>query len=140
MKERVVLHRQFRFSVLAGLSCRADPAPGHPGQELVAVADAQDRNPQLQYSGIIMGRGGIVDAVGASGEDDALITLRPDLRRSDAAVRLDLREDVKVSHPPGDELVILPAEIQHQDLFHAARPLLPFRVRGRLAALGQEGR
>ncbi len=135
-EERVRSDPQFRFSVFAGPVRRADIAPGHPGQELVAVADPQDGDPQLQHGGIVMGRGGIVDAVRSAGKDDPPVTGLQDLRRADPIVRLDLREDVKLSYPTGDQLVVLPAEIQYQDLVHA---VIPFSDAEQELAVGGDG-
>lgn len=105
------------LAVLGGLG-GDDAAACHPGSQLAAVADAEDGNAQLQHLGIIMGRGHIIDAVGAAGKDDALVAPGLDLLRGNGVVLLDLRIHVQVTNPAGNQLIVLAAKIQDEDFFH----------------------
>ena len=77
-------------------------APEHLGQHLVAVADAQDRDPQVE-DGRVEGVGVLgVHRGRAAGEDDAHRAPGGHVGGGDAAGH-DLREDVGLAHPAGDE-------------------------------------
>ena len=107
---------QADFAVLRGL-CGDNGAAGHPCGELAAVANAQNGNAQLQNLRVIVGRGHIIDAIGAAGEDNALIAPVLDFLGGDRIVLFDLRIDVEIPDSAGDQLVILAAEVQNQNFF-----------------------
>ena len=107
---------QLDFAVLGGLG-GDDGAAGHPGGKLAAVANAQNGNAQLQNLRVIVGRGHIIDAIGAAGEDNALIAPVLDLLGGDRIVLFDLRVDVEIPDTAGDQLVILSAKVQNQNFF-----------------------
>ena len=96
-----------------------DRAAGHPGGELAAVANAKNGNAQLQNRRVIVGGGHIIDAVGAAGEDDALVVPGLDLSGGNGIVLLDLRIDMEIPDSAGDQLVILSAEVQHKNFFQS---------------------
>ena len=80
-----------------------------------AVADAEHRHAELEHR---LGRAQLVLLVGrgvAAREDDSL---RRELAHELVAdvVRMDLAEDVRLAHAPGDQLRDLRAEIEDQDL------------------------
>ena len=112
-----LIQNEVNLAVLAGLRGN-DGTAAHPGGELGAVADAENRNAQLQHLGVIVGGGHIIDAVGTAGEDDAAVTGSSNLLRSDAVVGLDFGVDVQVTNPAGNQLIILAAEVQNEDFFH----------------------
>ncbi len=106
---------------LAELGCpgAGHLAPEHLGQQLVAVADAQDGDAQFQdprvegvgVLGVHRGR--------AAGEDDAHRCPGGHVGSGDAA-RHDLREDPGLPHPAGDEAGVLRPEVEYQDPVEAA--------------------
>ena len=106
------------------LPSRDHLSPQAGGHELTAVADAQDGHPQRKDLRVRVRRAGGVDAVGPAGKDD-----RPGIEGADlpkgGLPGLHLAVDPAFPHPPGDELVILTAEIQDQDpfVFHRSFPL-----------------
>ena len=87
-----------------------DLSPQQVGHGLGAVADAQHRHPQLEHSLGAQGRPFLVDAVGPSGEEDALAVPQG---RWVGFIILDLAIDPQVSHPAGNELGVLAAKVQH---------------------------
>ena len=111
-----LLKVQLDFAVLGGLG-GDDGAAGHPGGELAAVANAQNGNAQLQNLRVIVGRGQIIDAIGAAGKDNALIAPVLDFLGGDRIVLFDLRIDVEIPDTAGDQLVILSAKVQNQNFF-----------------------
>ena len=96
-----------------------DRAAGHPGGELAAVANAENGNAQFQNRRVIVGGRHIIDAVGAAGEDDALVVPGLDLSGGNGIVLLDLRIDVEIPDSAGDQLVILSAKVQHKNFFQS---------------------
>ena len=104
------------LAVLGGLG-GDDTAADHPGCQLAAVADAQNGNAQLQDLGIVVGGGHIIHAVGAAGEDDALVAPGLDLLGGNGVVLFDLRVHMEIPDSAGDQLIILSAEVQNQDFF-----------------------
>ena len=86
------------------------------GQELHAVADAEDRHAELEEL-LGNGRGArLVDRLGPAGEDDPLG--REGLDRRQLHVEgMQLAVDVGLAHPPGDQLGVLGAEIENEDFF-----------------------
>ena len=103
-------HGHVNFAVLGGFG-GDDAALCHPADELGAVADAQNRDAQLQHHGIVVGGGHIEYAVGAAGEDDALIVPGLDFLRGDGIERFDLRVDMEIPDSAGDQLIVLTAEV-----------------------------
>ena len=103
---------------------RRDLAPQGVGHELAAVADPQHRHPQRKNRRVAQGRVRLVDAAGTSGENepDGVHAFELLQRRG---IGLDLAVHAALPDPPGDELVVLSAEVQHDDslVFHRA-PLL----------------
>ena len=99
------------FPVLPGgvVLGRGDLAAQIVGDELAAVADAQDRQ-ALQ-----------IDGLGAAGEDDADGFHRLQLSEG-RGVGLDLAVHIALPDPAGDELVVLSAEVDDKDLFHNIPP------------------
>lgn len=99
----------------------SDAAVTQPPQglrhKLAAVADAQNR--QSQGKDLRVDLGGIrrIDAVRPAGEDNPLGRKRPDLCQRHC-VRLDLTIYVTFTHTAGNQLVILAAEVQDQNLIH----------------------
>ena len=65
-------------------------------------------------AGSMRGRALDVDRLGAAAEDHAGGTAGRDLGRGDR-VRDDLGVDVRLAHPPGDELRVLRAEVDDED-------------------------
>ena len=109
---------QLDFAVFRGLGGN-DRAAGHPGGELAAIADAENGDSQLQHRGVIMRGGHIVDAVGAAGEDNALVVPGLDLLGGDCVVLLNLRVDVEIPDSAGNQLIILAAKVQNQNFFQS---------------------
>ena len=110
-----VVHEDLGLAVLA-LRSAADMAAQQVHHELTAVADAQHRYAPAEDLGVDGGRILQIDAVGASGEDDALGVLRLD----DGQVRLigiDLTVDIILADAARDELIVLAAKVQHDHGF-----------------------
>ena len=91
-----------------------DPAAQVVGHQLAAVADAQDGHAPGEDGRVHLGGLGIIHAVGAAGEDDADGVHGADLVQR-GGVGLHLAVDAALPDPAGDELVVLSAEIQHDD-------------------------
>ena len=84
--------------------------------QLHSVADAQHGQPEAEDFRIALRRARLVDAGRPAGEDDPLGgQLADPLGRE--VVADDLAIDVLLAHPPGDQLRVLRAEIEHQHLF-----------------------
>jgi len=97
--------------------CRAvDLAAQQLGHELEAVADAKHGDAELEDLGIDHWGAGLLDAVGAAGEDDSLGPEGADLLERHRA-GVDLAVDVQLPDPAGDELRVLRPEVEDQDLF-----------------------
>src|SRR3989442_2294962 len=108
-------HFQPRRSVLAVRA--AIDGPSHQlGHELQPVTDAEDRHDQLEDLRIDHRRAGLLDAVGAAGEDDALAPEGADLLERHRA-GMELAIDVQLADPSGDQLRVLRPEVEDQDLF-----------------------
>ena len=86
-------------------------------EQLHAVADAHDRNPELEQAHLQRRGAGSVDRSGAAGEDDAARFSRGHLLEGHV-VREQLAEDAAVAHPARDQLGVLPAVVQDEDLLH----------------------
>ena len=86
--------------------------------KLCAVAYAEDRDAELKKRLVVCHGIFAVHTFRTACQDYALIACRFDLlkRRS---VWADFRIYVVFSDATGDKLIILPAEVKHEDLFHA---------------------
>ena len=91
------------------------------GQDLAAVADAQDRHPQGEHPRVRLGRIRQIDAVGPAGEDDADGIEAADLLQGHV-VGVQLTIDLLLPDAPGDQLVILSTEIKDQNSLHCLLP------------------
>ena len=109
----LALAREAGRAVLALLGV-ADLAAELDGHDLLAVAEAKDRHAELEDARVQVGRVVGVHRGGAAGEDHRGRTLLRELGRGDVTGE-DLGVDVQVTHPAGDELPILGAEIQNRD-------------------------
>ena len=125
-------HGDLGRAVLARLG-RGHLAAQVMAEQLHAVADAQDRHAARQQTGRVrVGRAGVIDAVGAAREDDAL---RAAARPTSSAGRIPgqhLAIDVALAHAARDELAILRAIVHDDDrlmlppdLCHIGVPPLP---------------
>ena len=85
-------------------------------EELDAVADAQDRHPEAEQVRVDAGGVPVIDAPGASRQDDGLGGKLLDARqRHDVGV--DFAVNLEFPHPPGNELGVLGAEVQDEHFF-----------------------
>ena len=115
-----------RLAVLPGAVVLGggNPAPQMVGQELAAVADAQHGHAQGKDGRVHLGRGLQIDRVGAPGEDKADGLHFLELRQG-RGIGLDLAVHAALPDPPGDQLVVLPAEVQNNNsLMGQSRSLL----------------
>lgn len=101
------------FAPLAGLHLAAQLL----AHELHAVADAEDRHAEVEDRAVDAGRARLEDAVRPAREDDALrrVGLRPfrrDVERDDFGI------DVLFADAPRDELRVLRAVVENDDLVH----------------------
>ena len=112
--------RQLHLAVLADLGSAAGAAELMDHQ-LLAVADAEDGQAQLENG--VVERGGVrlKYRCGAAGEDDGGGAEGADVVHRHG-VGLDLTVDAAFTHAARDEQIVLPAEIQYQYLFHLSRP------------------
>ena len=103
-----------RLAVLPGgiVLGGGDPAAQQVGHQLAAVADAQDGHPPGKDFRVHLGRAVQIHRIGPPGEDNADGPHGPQLFQR-GGIGLYLAVHPALPHPPGDELVILPAEIQH---------------------------
>ena len=84
------------------------------GHQLTAVADAQDGHAPGENGRVHLGGFGIIHAVGATGKDDADGIHGADVRQR-GGVGLYLAVDAALPDPAGNELIVLSAEVQHDD-------------------------
>ena len=119
----VRVHEHLSLAVLA-LRCAADMAAQQMHHQLAAVADAQHRHTPVED--LRVDRGGIlqINAVGATGKDDALGVLRLDERQI-RLVGIDFTVDIVFADTAGNQLVVLAAEIQNDHGFVLHDILLP---------------
>ena len=89
-----------------------DGAAQHVRHQLRAVADAEHRNAQLEELPAAGGRICRVDAVWSAGQDNPLRSHRADLFHTHR-MRVNLTVHIAFADSAGDQLLILPAEIQH---------------------------
>ena len=110
---RPLLHREQAAAVLAP-GAVLDFAAEMVAHELHAVADAEDRQAEIEEGGIRLWRVLSINAGGAAAEDDA-----PRLEGGDFFGRQiaahDLRIDLTLAHPPRDDLRVLRTEIEDDD-------------------------
>ena len=118
------IKNRFGFAVFTGggILRRGDQPAERLRQQLTAVTDAEDRHAQLEDAGVGSGRIVEIHAVRSAGEDDADRIETADLVQGHV-VRMQLAVYMLLAHTPGDQLVILTAEIKDQDFLHAL--LLP---------------
>ena len=91
-----------------------DLAPQQVGHQLAAVADAQNGHAPGENFRVHLGGGVQIHAVGAAGEDDADGIHGLQLREG-SGVGLDFAVHAALPHPAGNELVVLSAEVQHDN-------------------------
>ena len=101
-----------------GASVLATSGAGHLatqllGDELGAVTDTQDRNPEVVDGRVDGRRRGLVDRLRAAGQDDARGAASGELGRA-GRVRDDFGVDVGLAHPAGDQLRVLGTEVDDQ--------------------------
>ena len=109
-----------RPAVLAGRRALHRAAERLAGQ-LHPVADAQHGQAEAEDFRVALRRARLVHAGRPAGKDHSLRGQFANPLGGDV-VPNDLAVDVLLPHPPGDQLGILRAEIQHQDLF-VGKPL-----------------
>src|SRR5262245_38388450 len=83
-------------------------------RKLQAVADAQNGDIQIEDLRIAVRGSLVVHAGRSAGENDAARGELGDTGRRQVMPH-DLAEDVEIAHAPGDELRVLPAEVEDQD-------------------------
>ena len=112
--------RQLHLAVLTDLGSAAGAAELMDHQ-LLAVADAENGQAQLENG--VVERGGVrlKHRRGAAGEDDGGGAEGADVVHRHG-VGLDLAVDAAFTHAARDEQIVLPAEIQYQYLVHLSRP------------------
>ncbi len=93
---------------------RATVPPEVAGQQLGAVADAEDRHAEVVDTGVDGGRPVDVDRGRPAGEDDPGGASLGELGGGDR-VGHDLAVDVGLADPTGDELGVLGAEVDDED-------------------------
>ena len=107
-------HFEARVAVLA-VRGAIDGAAEELGHELQAVADAKDRNAEVEHGAVDERRAGLLDAEGASGKYDPARLEGADLLHGHRA-GMDLAVDVQLANAAGDELRVLRTEIEDEDL------------------------
>ena len=106
------------FPVLPGgiILRRRDQTAQSMGDELTAVANAQNGNAQCKDGRVVFGRVVKINAVRSAGEDNADGRLCAQ-RLQRGSVGAHLTVDAALPYPAGDELIVLSAEIQNDDCF-----------------------
>ena len=112
-------HHQLRAAELPHLRALDAPAE-RERHELHAVTDAQHGDPELEQLGVELRRAVGVHRRRAAGEDQPLRLAAPDLLGPDV-VRQQLAEDAALADAPRDELRVLPAVVEDDDLVDRAR-------------------
>ena len=100
-------------------------AAKHVVDQLHAVADAQHRHAQPEHLHAQPRGVFAVDAVGPAGQDHALERVVPPGVDGRGVVQ-DLAVDPRLAHAAGDQLVVLAAEVQYDDLLGNRHPQAPF--------------
>ena len=114
-------HRQPRAAELPHLGA-LDPAAEREHQRLHAVADAEHGDPELEQLRVQPRGAGRVHRGGAAGEDQALGPAAAHLLDADV-VRQQLGEHAALAHAPRDQLRVLPAVVEDDDLVGRDRAL-----------------
>ena len=91
------------------------------GQQLAAVANAKNRNPQFKNGGVYLRRGGIIHAVWPTGKDNADGRFRLQLVQR-GGIGLNFAVHIALADAAGDELIVLSAKVQYDDFLHISRP------------------
>ena len=99
------------LTALGALDATAEGLDHH----LHAVTDPEDRDPELEELGPQRRRPLLVDRGGASGEDERPRVAEPD-PVDVGVVRKQLREDAALAEAARDQLRVLAAEVEHEDL------------------------
>ena len=102
---------EFHMAVFLGGRLR-NGAAQHVSHELCAVADAQHRNAQIQNVGGVMGRALQIDAVRATGEDNAFIASFRNLGKG-SGIGQNFTVDMVVADAAGNQLVVLAAKVKY---------------------------
>ena len=84
--------------------------------QLAAITDAQHRHTPCKDLRVDRGRILQINAVGATGEDDALGVLCLDDRQI-GFIGIDLTVDIVLADTARDQLIVLAAKIQHDNSF-----------------------
>ena len=107
---------RLRPSIFSGfIRFGGDNAAAHvPCQKLGAVADAENRDAQGENARVHIRRAAGIDAVRSSGEDDSDRVKVPNFRQGHRA-GMHFAIDMVFTDTTGNELVILPAEIQDKN-------------------------
>ena len=87
------------------------------GHELEAVADAQDRDAEVEDPAREQGRAFLVDALRPAGQDDARAWASL-MASSGTVEREDFGIDAELADLAGDELGVLRPEIEDEDFVH----------------------
>ena len=124
-------------AVLAG-DAGADLAAEGLHHELHAVADAEDGEAEVEEGGVDLGGAGLVDAAGAAGEDDAFGGERADAVEGGGEGE-DLAVDLAFADAPGDELAVLRAEVEDDDLFLGLHGVIVYQRQNCCAAVVKQG-
>ncbi len=112
-KRRAIAQIDLRAAVLAPFRALHFAAQ-HVRDPLQAVADSQNRHAQRQHAGIANRRRRIVDRTGTAGKNDAGRFVGADVRQVCGAGQ-NRRKHLLLADAPGNELRVLPAEVQHDD-------------------------
>src|SRR5256885_11737188 len=120
-----VAYRQQRGAVFPR-AAGVDLAAEMMGDELHAVADAEDRNARPKRLRVDLRRAGVVYARRAAAQDQAGRVSPLELGPGRGAGH-ELAVDVGLAHAPGDELAELGAEVEDEDCLQAGadRPGVP---------------
>ena len=98
------------------LGGRAHMAAQQMHHQLAAIANAQHGHAQLKQFLGVGGRIRQIGTVGAAGEDDALGVLLFQILQA-GPIGHDLAVHVAFPHTTGNQLIVLAAEIHHNDSF-----------------------
>src|SRR2546422_8670560 len=109
--------RHLRPSILP-LGRRRDLPAREVGDELHAVADAEDRDAEFEQLRIGARRARVEHGVGTARENDPLGGELAD-EREIARRGMDLAVDVRLAHAPRDQLRVLRSVVENQDPVHA---------------------
>ena len=92
-----------------------DPAAERLDHRLHPVTDAEHRDPELEQLGAQRRRPLLVHGGGSTGEDERARVAEPD-SLDVGVVWEQLGEDPALAEPAGDQLRVLAAEVEHEDL------------------------